>query len=120
DKFVLAGACVFSPRTPLVFSNRSSILAQIFAPLNPRCTAAPGCLKAGVPENAKAQYSSQAFRFFQDSSNHPDSEPDRGSKALLRPLPADGQTAQRARRRRAAGGVPVGVPDHRLPQCFPA
>jgi len=36
------------------------------------CTAAPGCLKAGVPEHDKAQYTPQTFRFFQDSGNHPD------------------------------------------------
>src|SRR6266852_7342936 len=79
----LCGAGVFFRCTPLVFRNLSSTLAPLFAPFIPRYTAAPGCMKAGVPKNDKAQYSPQAFRFFQDSSHHPNSEPDRGSEALL-------------------------------------
>src|ERR1700675_244402 len=62
---------------------RQQYWGATFCALIPLGTAAPGCLKAGVPKNGKAQYPSQAFRFFQNSSNHPDSEPDRGPEALL-------------------------------------
>src|SRR5271166_3037260 len=67
-------------------------------------------------QNVKEQWIPHTFRFFQDSGDHPDSEPDRGAEAIVRPLSANGPVAERARRRRLAGRFPVGVPHYRLPQ----
>ena len=56
----------------------------------------------------------QPQRLRQDPVDRRDSEPDRGSKAIVRDLLAEGRTGRRARGARIAGGLQVGVSDRRL------
>ena len=46
--------------------------------------------------------------------SRPDAEPDRGAEGVLRPVPHDGRAEGRPSERGLAGGVQVGVPDHRF------
>ncbi len=60
----------------------------------------------------RPQTGSQSLRPRQGS--RPDAEPDRGAEGLLRPVPHDGRAEGRSSERGLAGGVQVGVPDHRF------
>ena len=54
--------------------------------------------------------------FLEDQDDGSDSEPDRDPAEIVRALPADEPPALRARGRRPAVGVQVGLPDQRLPR----
>ena len=54
--------------------------------------------------------------FSKIKTTDPDPEPDRDSEEIVRAVPADEPAAGRARRRRPAVGLQVGVSDQRLPR----
>ena len=58
----------------------------------------------------------RAHRFFENQDDRSDPEPDRDPEEVLRALPADEPSAERARGRGSAVGVQVGLPDQRLPR----
>ena len=58
----------------------------------------------------------RAHRLFENQDDRSDPEPDRDPEEVLRALPADEPSAERARGRGSAVGVQVGLPDQRLPR----
>ena len=66
----------------------------------------------------RSQARKEVFRINQRSSG--DAEPHRGSKGILRPVPAGQGTRGRASRRGPAGGLQIGVPDFRFLQFLAA
>src|SRR5919199_6879361 len=58
----------------------------------------------------------RAHRLFENQNDRSDSEPDRDPEEILRALPADEPSAQRARGRGSPVGVQVGVSNQRLPR----
>ena len=58
----------------------------------------------------------RAHRLLENQDDRSDPEPDRDPEEVLRALPADEPSAERARGRGSAVGVQVGLPDQRLPR----
>ena len=58
----------------------------------------------------------RAHRFLENQDDRSDPEPDRDPEEVLRALPADEPSAERARGRGSPVGVQVGLPDQRLPR----
>ena len=58
----------------------------------------------------------RAHRLFENQDDRPDPEPDRDPEEVLRALPADEPSAERARGRGSPVGVQVGLSDQRLPR----
>src|SRR5437660_1084867 len=58
----------------------------------------------------------RAHRLFENQDDRSDSEPDRDPEEVLRTLPADEPSAERARGRGSPVGVQIGLPDQRLPR----
>ena len=58
----------------------------------------------------------RAHRLFENQDDRSDPEPDRDPEEVLRALPADEPSAERARGRGSPVGVQVGLPDQRLPR----
>ena len=113
-----------APRAPRCWSTalelgaRDADVVRVRSPRvpQPRFAALRFLLEVSTNVQPSQERLPRAHRLFENQDDRSDPEPDRDPEEVLRALPADEPSAERARGRGSAVGVQVGLPDQRLPR----